>query len=89
VNVHPIDEAHIAVIERRPSGVGTFVWVGELRTLADDEPVTAWVLHHYRVERHAYGQGAKPCHPVSVGTSEAQVLALLVARARDIKESAA
>lgn len=87
MNVYLADESHVAVIEQRPTGFGPSVWVGELRTL-NDQPVTAWVLHQYRVEQHEYRHGAKPCLPISVGTSEAEVLALLVARARDLKVSA-
>jgi hypothetical protein len=88
VNVYFVDETHIAVIEPRPSGVGTTLWVGELRTL-DDQPVPAWALQHHYAERHEYRVGAVRCMPISVGTSEAQVLAALTARARDIKEAAA
>ena len=60
MRVHMADESHVAVIDERPSGVGTTVWVGELRTLANDEPVRAWAIAphlHQPTDRRRRHQG--------------------------------
>jgi hypothetical protein len=85
MNVYLVDESHVAVIEQRPTGFGPSVWVGELRT-SDDKPIAERAATYGTVEPSAHGRHY--CHPLSIGTSEGEVLALLVARARAIKAAA-
>ena len=69
----------LAVIEPRPTGFGPTVYVGELRT-GDGKPIPEQV--HGERSGHWH-------HPVTVGATEAGVLARLTARAARLTEGAA
>jgi hypothetical protein len=81
---------YVAVIEERPTGFGPTVWVGEVRTDHDDQPLQAWRESNSStapMSEHRF-PGSQGFYPVSVGTTRDDVLAKLTERARDIVESA-
>jgi hypothetical protein len=80
---------YVAVIEERPTGFGPTVWVGEVRTDHDDQPIRAWREANSSTspmsERRFYG--SQGFYPVSVGATRGDVLAKLTERAANIVES--
>jgi hypothetical protein len=87
VKVHFAGAEHLAVLDERPSGVGTTVWVGELRT-RDGRPVVGYYDSNMLTVQESPRTGLHRCLPVAVGVSESQVLGLLSTRARTIEQAA-